>query len=249
MKLDICRDFQVRETASGLLVVTPLQYEDGDQVVVFADAREGGGWRVHDNGDSAFRLGLDNIDIESERIQRWLNEHASRVDWNEAEEEFELQVADDSHLVPAAFKVAQAALQLQSFSSLRVTRSESSFKREVLDLLKSVQQETGVEAEYDTAVDARGLLIADCVFRPQGQDMAFFIANSKERLLEAELSYLALKQDKRATRVIAVVENIAAVGQKQYSRAEFFTTKVFPFREFEAPFRSWTQEAVAGVLQ
>ena len=249
MKLDICRDFEVRETANGLLVVTPLQYDDGDQVVVFADRQEGGGWRLHDNGDAAFRLRLDNIDIEGERVQRWLAEHRGRVVWNEAEEEFELSVADLGQIVPVAFKIAQAALQLQSFSALRTTRSESSFKREVLELLKSVQQDTGVPADYDMPVDARGLLVADCVFRPGGTDLAFFIANTKERLLEAELSYLALKQDKRTTQVIAVVEGIAAVGQKQYARAEFFSTKLFPFRDFEAPLRSWTREAVTGVTQ
>lgn len=249
MKLDICRDFEVRETATGILVVTALQYDDGDRVVVFADGQEGGGWRVHDNGDAAFRLRLDDIDIDGERIQRWLAERRGRVGWNEAEEEFELSVADARHLVPAAFKVAQAALQLQSFSALRATRSESSFKSEVLELLKSVQRDTGVPADYDMAVDARGLLVADCVFRPGGADLAFFIANTRERLLEAELSYLALKQDKRTTRVIAVVEGIAAVGQKQYARAEFFSTKLFPFRDFEAPLRSWAREAVTGVMQ
>jgi Domain of unknown function DUF1828 len=248
VKLDICRDFEVRETAKGLLVVTPLQYEDGDQVVVFADTIEGNGWKVHDNGDSAFRLSLDHIDIESERIQRWLGEHASRVGWNEADEQFEVTVSEESQLVPAAFKVAQAALQMQSFSALRTTRSESAFKVEVIELLKDIQQETGVEAEYDVAVDSRGLLTADCLFRPTDQALAFFIASSKERLLEAELTYLALKQEKRATRVIAVVEDIAAVGQKQYGRAEFFTYKVFPFRDFEESFRGWVQEAATGVV-
>ncbi|OHC62112.1 MAG: hypothetical protein A2045_05450 [Rhodocyclales bacterium GWA2_65_20] len=248
MKLDICRDFDVRETATGLVVVTPLQYDDGDQVVVFADTVEGDGWRVHDNGESAFRLSLDHIDVESERIQRWLGEHSSRVGWNEADEQFELLVSDGAQLVPAAFKIAQAAVQMQSLSALRVTRSESSFKAEVIELLKGVQHETGVEAEYDVAVDTRGLLIADCIFRPKEHTVAFFVASTKERLLEAELSYLALKQEKRATRVIAVVEAIAAVGQKQYSRAEFFTSKVFPFREFEEPFRGWVQEAASGVI-
>lgn len=248
VKLDICRDFQIRETASGLLVVTPFQYEDGDQVVVFADNIEGDGWLVHDNGESAFRLSLDHIDVESERIQRWLGDHSSHVGWSEAGEQFELLVSDTSQLVPAAFKIAQAAVQMQSFSALRITRSESSFKNEVIELLRSVQQETGVEAEYDAAVDTRGLLTADCIFRPREHALAFFVATSKERLLEAELTYLALKQEKRPTRVIAVVEGIAAVGQKHYSRAEFFTSKVFPFREYEEPFRGWVQEAATGAM-
>lgn len=248
MKLDICRDFEVRETTSGLLVVTPLQYEDGDQVVVFADTIEGDGWRVHDNGDSAFRLALDHIDIDSERVQRWLNEQSPRVGWSEADEQFELVVTEPSQLVPAAFKVAQAAVQMQSFSALRVTRSESTFKAEVIALLKGVQEETGVEAEYDVAVDSRGLLTADCLFRPKTQPLAFFVASSKERLLEAELSYLALKEEKRPTRVIAVVESIPAVGQKQYGRAEFFTSKVFPYRDFEESFRGWVQEAASGAM-
>lgn len=248
MKLDICRDFEVRQTKAGLLVVTPLQYEDGDQVVVFADIVEGDGWRVHDNGESAFRLRLDHIDVESERIQRWLGEHESRVNWNETDEQFELVVSESSQLVPAAFKVAQAAVQMQSFSALRMTRSESSFKAEVIALLKGVQQETGVEAEYDVPVDSRKLLTADCLYGVNKQAFAFFIANSKERLLEAELTYLALKQDSPTTRVIAVVEAIAAVGQKQYGRAEFFTHKVFPFRDYEEPFREWVQEAATGAM-
>lgn len=246
--LDMCRDFEVRETASGLLVVTPFQYEDGDQVVVFADQQQGG-WLVNDNGESAFRLALDHIDIESERIQRWLGEHASRVAWNEAETQFELAVSSQTQLVPAAFKIAQAAVQMQSFSALRVTRSEHSFRAEVLELLRAVQEETGVAAEYDVAVDSRGLLNADCVFRPSGQALAFFIASSKERLLEAELTYLALKQEKCSTRVVAVVEGIAAVGQKHYGRAEFFTSKVFPYRDYETSVRGWVTDAATGALQ
>ena len=248
MKLDICRDFEVRETASGLLVVTPLQYEDGDQVVVFADTIQGDGWRVHDNGESAFRLALDHNDIDSERVQRWVNEQSPRVGWSEADEQFELVVTEPSQLVPAAFKVAQAAVQMQSFSALRVTRSESTFKAEVIALLKGVQEETGVEAEYDVPVDSRGLLTADCLFRPKAQPLAFFIAISKERLLEAELSYLALKEEKHPIRVIAVVESIQSVGQKQYGRAEFFTSKVFPYRDFEKSFLGWVKEAASGAV-
>jgi hypothetical protein len=63
MKLDICKDFTVTPTATGLLVVTPLEYDDHDHIVVYADRQASGGWRVHDNGDAALRL-MTRISID-----------------------------------------------------------------------------------------------------------------------------------------------------------------------------------------
>ena len=111
MKLDICKDFTVTPTATGLLVVTPLEYDDHDHIVVYADRQASGGWRVHDNGDAALRLMFDSIDPDAPRIQSWLAEHAGQVSWNERLAQLECADVPEESLVFAAFKVAQSAAQ------------------------------------------------------------------------------------------------------------------------------------------
>ena len=192
MNLDICKDFITRQTASGLLLVTPLRYDDGDQITVFAE-RVGRMWQVHDNGDAALRLMFDGIDPDAPRIQNWLSEQSARIHWNEALDQIESDPVEEADIVLAAFKVAQAAVQLQAFSALRTTRHESAFKGEVVALLKQISEETGVDAQFDVPLDENQLLMADCRFAGI-KPVAIIIANSTERLLEAELAFSHLRR-------------------------------------------------------
>ncbi len=97
MKLDLCKDFEVRETTDGWLVVTPLQYDDGDRVVIFADRVPDGSWLVHDNGEAALRLMFDSVDPDSARAQAWLEDHAQRVSWNEEDSQIECAALWSKH--------------------------------------------------------------------------------------------------------------------------------------------------------
>jgi hypothetical protein len=237
MKLDICKDFQVRPTeGQGLMLVTPFEYEDHDHIVVYADPEAGGTWRVHDNGDAALRLMFDSVDPDAPRIQNWLADQASRVRWNEKLAQIECLDVPQNELVMAAFKVAQAAAQLQAMTVTRVTREESTFKEEILAILKEVERETGITAKFDTPLDSKQLFLADCLFLSE-KPVAIVVAGSTERLLEAELAWSHLRSIGDPTRVIAVLEDAKQVGRKQRARADYFTDKTYEYREFEAAFR------------
>jgi hypothetical protein len=240
MKLDMCKDFELRETATGWLVVTPLEYDDHDQVVVFADRMPNGLWYVHDDGEAALRLMFDSVDPDSARVQAWLEEHSSRVGWNERENQIERLDVKETDLVPAAFKVAQAAVQIQAMTAFRVTREESQFKEEVLTLLRQVADEAHVEARFDVPVDQARMLNADCLMLVT-PPLAVIVASTREKLLEAELTWSYLKQQGDPTRVLAVVEDAKDVGQKEFARAQYFTDKTLPFRGFEQAFRTETK--------
>ena len=240
MKLDICKDFDLRETATGWLVVTPLEYDDHDRVVVFADRMPDGTWCVHDDGEAALRLMFDSIDPDSSRVQGWLEEQAGRVQWNEGESRIECSGVKEAELVPAAFRVAQAAVQLQAMTAYRVTREESLFKEEVLALLRQVADEADIEARFDVPVDEARMLNADCLLLAT-PPLAVIVASNREKLLEAELTWSYLKQRGDATRVLAVVEDSKDVGQKEFARAQYFTDKTLPFRGFEQAFRIETK--------
>ena len=244
MNLDICKDFITRQTSNGLLLVTPLRYDDGDQITVFAE-RAGNLWQVHDNGEAALRLMFDGVDPDAPRIQNWLSEQSARIHWNEALDQIESDPIEEADMVLAAFKVAQAAAQLQAFSALRTTpRHESEFKGEIIALLKQIAEETGVPAQFDVPLDENQLLIADCRFACS-KPVAIIIANTTERLLEAELAFSHLRRMGDHTQIFAVVEDAKSIGYKQIARANYFTDKTYEYQGFERAFHG----AITDTLQ
>jgi hypothetical protein len=244
MNLDLCQDFQIRPTAGGFLIVTPLRYDDQDAIVVYGDRQPDGRWCVHDNGDAALRLMFDSIDPDTPKIQIWLEEQAARIRWNDALAQLECPNVTDSNLTVAAFQVAQAAAQLQAMTALRHSREESRFKNEVIAVLKQVEQETGIAARYDVPFDPERLFVADCLFSVQ-KPVAILIASTTERLLEAELAWSHLRRLNDPTLIFAVIEDATQVGKKQVARANYFTDKVYPYRDFETIFR----DAITQTLQ
>jgi len=243
MNLDLCQHFQIRPTVGGFLIVTPLRYDDQDAIVVYGDRQPDGRWCVHDNGDAALRLMFDSMDLDNPKIQAWLEEQASRVQWNDALTQLECPNVAESNLTVAAFQVAQAAAQLQAMTALRLSREESRFKSEVIAVLKQVEQETGVTAHYDVPFDPERLFVADCLFSIQ-KPVAILIASTTERLLEAELAWSHLRRLNDPTLIFAVIEDAAQVGKKQAARAHYFTDKTYTCRDFETIFRDAITQTV-----
>ncbi|MBI3372117.1 MAG: DUF1828 domain-containing protein [Betaproteobacteria bacterium] len=244
MNLDVCKDFQIKETQSGLLLVTPFEYEDHDKIVVFAERRPEGRWLVHDNGDAALRLMFDSVSPDSARIRTWLSETTLGIEWDDKNNQLQRIAANEDEIVRSALKVAQAAAQMQAMVSHRVSREESTFKEEVLKLLKEVSEETGVEAKFDVPVDQKRLFNSDCLFLVPDYPLSIFVATSTERLLEAELAWSELRRAGDPTRVFAVVEDAKQVGLKQVERADYFTDKTYRYRDWEEIFRDAVKRSV-----
>lgn len=243
MNLNVCKDFQIRQTPIGLVIVTPFVYEDMDQIVIFADRQDNGHWHIHDNGDAALRLMFDGVDPYAPKIQSWLKATVSEVEWNDEDNALERCNVNEADIVPAALKVAQACIQLQAMSSHRVSREESTFKAEVVSVLKEISKETDVAAQFDVPIDQKRLFVSDCLFLSK-TPLAIFIASSKERLLEAELAWSNLRRTKDPTRVIAVIEEQRTTGIKEVTRAQYFTDKTLQYREFESVFREAVKDSI-----
>jgi Domain of unknown function DUF1828 len=235
VKLDLCRDFQMQTTSAGFLIRTPFRYDDNDEVIVFADRQNNKTWVVHDNGEAALRLMFDGVDPFMGKIQTWIQSNSAGVFWNDKETSLERHDVAEGDLVVAAFKVAQASLQLQAMSSHRMSRSESTFRNDVLTLLADVARDAKVEAKFDATVDSKKLFTADCLFLV-AKPLAIFIAPSTQRLLEAELAWSELRRLGNPMRVMAVIEDATEVGMKEFNRAQYFTDKTLSFLGYEDMF-------------
>lgn len=244
MKFDFCRQFKTKQTETGFLVETPLTYYDNDRVVVFCRRLDGGQYSVSDNGEAALRLMFDGYDTTNLRFLSWLDAMPvlTGVSWNKENEELEIK-SDETSLQSAILSVAEASIQMQGVAAMRSTREESGFRDEILSVLHGVAHKSDVETRYNAPVDQDGQFIADALFLTN-QPLAVVIANSRTRLLEAELMWTNARLLKDPTRVIAVVESAKTVGQKEIDRANYFTDKTLVYRTFESQFRGVVENSV-----
>jgi len=235
--VEFCQDFIVTETSEGFMVKTPFTYYDNDNVVIFVKITNAG-YHISDNGEAALRLMLDGIDVDSNKVLNWLGDlsNISKIQWNSEDNSLEFDVNEDN-VKQGILKIAEASIQLQAMTALRSSRSESSFKEEIISLVHDIEKQNKIEVKYGVPVDSKALTIADALFLVE-RPLALIIATSKTRLLEAELMWSNVRRVGDPTRVIAVVENINKVGQKEFSRAKYYTDKILEFRNFEKNFES-----------
>lgn len=225
----LCRQYEVRPTSGGLSVVSPLRYDDGDRVVLFIASADGQ-YIVDDNGEAAMRLMTEGVDLDAARVQQWLaGLPAIRgVAWDGEEEHLVATTRDANALADAVMRVAECSIQMQALAALRVERTLSDFKEQVVALLREVAEETGVDARYDVPVDQDQQLYADVYFA-SATPLAVVVAPNVPRLLEAELMWMNARRMGDPTKVIAVVEDANKIGVKQYTRANYFTDKTVSF--------------------
>jgi len=244
MKPDLCRDFEVHADDGGWRVVTPWRYGDRDRVVIWAMPTDNG-WRIDDNGEAAFRMALDGGDSESQRVRAWLSNVPAMLgaNWNADEQRLEA-FADEKDLAPAIHAVAEVSALLGSLSLTREVRTPSTFKEEVISMLRDVSRETGIEARFDIPLDQRQLLVADCLFLSE-RPLAIIVAASVERLLEAELAWSETQRAGDRTRIVAITEGDgAAIPRRRIDQAQFFTDKTLPYRGFETLLRQNISESL-----
>lgn len=243
MKPDLCQDFEVFPDNGGWRVITPWRYGDRDRIVIWAVPKDGG-WRVDDNGEAAFRMTLDGGDLDSHRVRAWLSSVPAMLGahWNPDEQRLEA-LSDEKKLASSIHAVAEVSALLGSLSLAREARTSSTFKDEVISMLREVSQETGIEARFDIPLDQRQVLMADCLFLSE-RPLAIIVAGSVERLLEAELAWSEARRTGDQTRIVAVTEGDGAIPRRRIDQAQFFTDKTLPFRGFETLLRQNIAESL-----
>lgn len=231
LKKSICDLFAVEVEGKRLArVITPLQYQGGDQVVVRVRKNDEG-FQIDDNGEAAFFASVNGGDTDSEAFARWIEElrFVSPVGIDEDEV---ISVFTKSELdIPLyIFRVAEVAQQLYAVSMPRGERIQNDFRERLQAIVHAIVSEMDVPATKDAELPIAGGFVADYLIETK-KPIIIIAATSSSRLLEAEVIHEKYKSDKRPVNVIAVAENQAAVGKKQFERAAYYTDRTLIFDE------------------
>jgi len=237
MSLDLCKHLVVEKMEGGYVVRTPFRYQDNDSVVLVMRQHDGGRVCVSDGGDAFERLSIEGIDVDNERVQRFLSDvatlHGVHFDVDSLELTIQGALADAEE---AVFSLAEVVLQVQALGVLRSTRAESDFRDAVMGLLRETASDMGIEMRPDATVLPGNHFTVDALLLSE-RPLAVVIASTTNRLLEAELLWSNVQRHGDPTRVIAVIESQKAVGLKQAERANHFTDKTLSYRDYEEGFK------------
>jgi hypothetical protein len=232
LKRAICSLFEVHADEGGVQrVVTPLEYPgSNDQIVVrVRPSADGHGFAIDENGEAAFYAALNGGDVESEAVGRWAEDisSASPVKFTD-DEKISAYASDERLIAPYIFRVAEAAQQLHAIATARADRQSSDFKDRIKQIVQEIAIESNLQLNSEVELPIAGGLKADHVL---GTSMPLIIiaATSSTRLLEAEVIFMQYRADKKQGYVLAVAENQATVGKKQYERAAYYTNKAVIF--------------------
>lgn len=228
LKRAICSLFEVHVDEGGVQrVVTPLEYSgSNDSIVVrVRPASDGQGFVIDENGDAAFYASLNGGDIESDAVCRWADDLAaiSPVEFT-GDEKISAFASDERLVAPYIFRVAEAAQQLHAIATARVERQASDFKDRITQVVKEIAAEFELKYQSEVELPIAGGLKADHVLG-EHKPLIIIAATSSTRLLEAEVIYMQYRADNKPGYVLAIAENQAAVGKKQYERAAYYTNK------------------------
>jgi len=246
LQAELCGTFRVSQTESdGLSICTPFTYDDGDNVVVFVSPDGNGQFRVDDNGEAAFRLMTDGVNLGGRKPKSWLAtvEAIHSVSWDEGDEELFAIARTPSDVASVAMKVAECSAQMQVLSALRQDRQVSTFKEEIVEVLRQVAEETNIEARYDFPADPNKQIFVDAYFMAP-TPISVVVATSNERLLEAELLWSSTQSMQDPTKVIAVFEDMSKLSEKHLARAAYYTDKTVPWRQMPDAFHNYIKTEV-----
>ena len=234
----LCGAFRIDQEGETFLVRTPFGVDFNDDLVVRVRP-DGDAWRVDDNGDTLLALALAGAAPEAERVA----ELAPGVEFDEDDGSLIARPATPDGIADAVFAVAGAALRVHGACRPRSRPVPTDFRERVLAALKDVAAETGVSLQFDQVVEEAGSLVADAVLG-ESSPLLVIAASSVERLMEAELIYLRRKLGSTPGFVCAVVPSAKAIGQKHYSRANYYTDKALEFDGWASAFCDFARQQV-----
>lgn len=236
LKRAICALFEVHEDEHGVQrIVTPLEYPGSrDQVVVRVRPKDNY-WRIDESGEAALYARMSGGDPEGENVQRWATglEQVSHIGFEE-DEQLSTEVHDSQLIAPAIFHIAAAAQQLFALATAHKEREASDFKEQVASIVSEVCQNLGINVKHNACLPISGDLEADHLIG-EGSSLPLIVitATSAKRLLEAEVIHMQYRLSKTNGFVLAVAESRAAVGNKQFDRANYYTGKTVQFNPID----------------
>ena len=244
---ELCGRFSVTDTSEGMVVRTGLHYDDGDAITVFVRRTGDNLFTADDNGEAAFRLMTDGLDLENKSLVGWLQsiQATHRVHWDEQEQQLTTDPVPAAEVADAVMRIAECSSQMQGLIALRRPRSVSDFKEQIIKVLREAAEETQTPVRFDVPVRPDENLLADALFVTDHQ-LAVVVANSAERLMEAELIWALSQNERDPIQVLAVVESIQKIGAKQFSRAQYLTDKAVEYEGHRTQFSKYIRSQISG---
>lgn len=219
----LCGAFEISEDEGVLLVRTPFGLDFGDDLVLRVRPDEAG-WRVDDNGETLLGLALNAVAPDAPRLA----ELAEGVDMDDEDGVLSCSCDSPDAVQRAVFQLTGASLRINGACRPRARPLPSDLKARVIELLAEVANQAGVGISIDQVVEEAGSFVADAVLHA-AQPLIVIAATSVERLMEAELLCLHRRAQRLPGYICAVVPSAKAVGQKHFSRANYFTDKALEF--------------------
>lgn len=236
----LCGAFQISEDEGTFLVQTPFGLDTNDSLVLRLRP-EGAALRVDDNGETLLSLSMAGVAPDSDRVL----EIAEGIEFDEDDGSLIARSKSPDKVADAVFSVVSAALRVHGACRPRLRPVPSDFRERVLAALSDVANETGVTMVTDHVVEQAGSLTVDALL---GDTFPFLVvaATSVERLMEAELIFLRRQLEKAPGFVCAVVPSAKMIGQKHFSRANYFTDKAVEFDEWPTAFHDFARQRVTA---
>jgi hypothetical protein len=244
----LCGAFDLSTEGDTCLIGTPFQIDYNDRLVL--RIRKGqGSYRVDDNGDTAFALMLAGVDTDPDRLSE-LVQLPKAVQIDSADSSLYVQAETLETAAESVWSITAHALRLHEAAKPRLRQAPSDFRDRVVMLLESIARQENVPILFDHVVEKTGSIIADVVIGSESAPLLVFAAPSPERLMEAELVYLRRKLHPAPGYVCAVVPSARAVGQKHFSRANYYTDKTLEFDGWDNAFGEFaTRHLQSSFLQ
>lgn len=231
LKHAICALFEVHSDSDNVQrIVTPLEYPGSSDRIVVRVRSTNTGIALDENGEAALYSTMAGGDISSELVARWASDLST---FSPAHFDFETEtisiITEDQRLVaPYIFRIAEAAQQLYSISTARADRQASDFKDRVSTVIEQTARKLDVRYKSNFELPIAGGLMADHYLETP-VPMIVIAATSVTRLLEAEVIHMQYKMNQKPGFVLAIAESQAAVGKRQFERANYYTGKTVSF--------------------
>lgn len=235
----LCGAFRISQEGQSLLVHTPFGLDFSDDLVLRLRP-DGESMRVDDNGDTLLSLSMAGVVPDADRVR----DIAPSIEIDEADGSLIAHAASLDAVADAVFAVASAALRVHGACRPRPRAETSDFRDRVLSMLSEVAIEAGVLMEIDQVVEEAGSLTADAVLGITNP-LLVIAATSVERLMEAELIFLRRQLGKVPGFVCAVVPSAKLIGQKHFSRANYYTDKALEFDGWSSAFHDFARQQVS----
>lgn len=235
----LCGAFEISQDSDSLLVRTPFGLDFNDDLVVRVRP-DGETFRVDDNGDTLFSLSMSGIVPDADRV----SELAPSIEYDSDDGTLIARPNSAEGIANAVFAIAGAALRIHGACRPRQRAVPTDFRERVIAALQDVAKETGVSLLIDQVVEEAGSLVADAVLG-DAKPLLVIAATSVERLMEAELIFLRRQINGSPGFVCAAVPSAKAIGQKHYSRANYYTDKALEFDDWPNAFRDFARQQVA----